>query len=469
MDTTLSINNIDLVKLPINDDIINYILCIYSCKKNLNKSNDLFKIINGKINNTHCFIIYGDPSISENYIIQDNYLILKVEDNYESLTFKTLHMIETIIELYPNIIGLFKIDDDVILNIERFDKLLKFDLSPIDYMGTKNTIKKKIYTLNHNNKVDNNRFNKKHLMPRCTFCIGPIYYLNNKAIKFFADKTKKKVLNLYEDITIGYNLMINKFNICDFRLYTDQYCDFVTYDKIIGYHNTQYKIYITLNEDNLSQNLFLIASAYGLSMTVYKSKKVICVSDKPVAYINRKFPSIFYDIPQNIFANVTQKYPNFENINEPIILTGQFTDDTYFKDYKIHILHLFRFNEEIKNELINKYRIEECCPNSYFIHISTNMGTNAERYYVNNINYVYQMNPRAKFYVITKPIIGIPSYINRVIKNSTIIIESDEIKILYSMMLCYGGGISSNDPISWWGSYLNSNPKKITIYENFIY
>ena len=469
MDTTLSINNIDLVKLPINDDVIYYIICIYSCKKNLNKSNDLFNKINGKINNTRCFIIYGDITITDNYLIQDNYLILKVEDNYESLTFKTLHMIETIAILYPDIIGIFKIDDDVILNTKRFDKLLKFDLSPIDYMGTKNIIKKKVYTLNHNNKVDNNRYNKKHLMPRCVFCIGPIYYLNNNAIKFFADKTKKKLLNLYEDITIGYNLTVNKFNIHDHRLYADSYNDFITNDNIIGYHNTQYKLYIKLNHDTLSKNMFLIASAYGLSMTVFKNKKVICVNDKPVDYINPKFPSIFHDIPQNVYANITQEPPNFENINEPIIFTGDFIDDTHFKDCKVHILHLFRFNETIKIDLMNKYKFIECCPNNYFIHINTNMGSNAQRYYVNNINYILKINQRAKFYVITKPPLGIPSYITRILKNPTIISESEEIKILYSMMLCYGGGISSNDPISWWGSYLNSNPKKITIYCEFIH
>ena len=118
---------------------------------------------------------------------------------------------------------------------------------------------------------------------------------------------------------------------------------------------------------------------------------------------------------------------------------------------------------------MNKFKFIECCPNSYFIHINTNMGSNAERYYVNNINYILKINQRAKFYVITKPSLGIPSYITRVLKNPTIISESDEIKILYSMMLCYGGGISSNDPISWWGSYLNSNPKKITIYCEFIH
>ena len=124
--------------------IMNYLLLIYSCNKYLNKAEILFSEINNFSSNCKTYIIYGNPDLDSDYeIIDDKYLILKVEDSYEYLNKKTLILFKTIITLYPDITGILKCDDDIIPNNYYLNNFLNVYLNNninIDYCGVIHTM-----------------------------------------------------------------------------------------------------------------------------------------------------------------------------------------------------------------------------------------------------------------------------------------------------------------------------------------
>ena len=146
-----------------------FILCIYSCMKNLNKANKLYNSIIDKFNNDDIkiFIIYGDTNINSEYSFKENYLILNVNDTYEYLTKKTFFLVNIINTLFNDIIGLFKIDDDIILDFDKFNNLLNYinNNTTIDYLGKIIITNKKTYIFNHLNKTNNNKYNQKIILP----------------------------------------------------------------------------------------------------------------------------------------------------------------------------------------------------------------------------------------------------------------------------------------------------------------
>ncbi len=107
---------------------------IYSCKKYLRDAELLYSILENKIN-AKILITYGD-NIEINYkIIDDKYLILNVNDNYEYLNEKSLALFNAIYLSYPDITGIFKCDDDIIPNIEYINNYINEILKKKLIMG----------------------------------------------------------------------------------------------------------------------------------------------------------------------------------------------------------------------------------------------------------------------------------------------------------------------------------------------
>jgi hypothetical protein len=86
-----------------------FLFIIYSCKKYLHKSEKLYNKINSKLNNCKILIIYGDTNLESDYkLIDDKYLILKIEDSYEYLNKKTYCLFKTIYKLLLGGVALLK-------------------------------------------------------------------------------------------------------------------------------------------------------------------------------------------------------------------------------------------------------------------------------------------------------------------------------------------------------------------------
>ena len=104
-----------------------FLFIIYSCKKNARVSNELYERIKNKLTLTKAYIIYGDPDYFTNKdsvnheVYDDKYIILNTDDTYDTLNNKTLLLLQTVYTLYPAIKGVFKCDDDVIVNINHIN------------------------------------------------------------------------------------------------------------------------------------------------------------------------------------------------------------------------------------------------------------------------------------------------------------------------------------------------------------
>ena len=79
----------------------------------------------------HAAYLNGVEKLKTNYcIVNDKHLLIKCRDNYEDLCQKTLYMTKSVTSLFPDISGLFKIDDDIIPNLTH---LINFQLSGFCY------------------------------------------------------------------------------------------------------------------------------------------------------------------------------------------------------------------------------------------------------------------------------------------------------------------------------------------------
>lgn len=141
------------------------------------------------------------------YDDKTNILSLEISDTYENLPSKIHAAIEWIYKKWPNCSGIFKTDDDIIMDIEELSTLL---LSTNEkYMG-----------LNvegcGSNKVDKgriaSRFDNTSLSPThqsAHYCWGAGYWLHNSVLPFIINEKDEYDNSALEDVCTGYVLNKN--------------------------------------------------------------------------------------------------------------------------------------------------------------------------------------------------------------------------------------------------------------------
>ena len=119
-------------------------------------------------------------------LIDDKFIVLNVEDDYEYLNMKTLILLQTINKEFPNIKGLFKCDDDVIVNLNNIRNFIK-DNKNINIFYSGHVIDTTKYFI----------INRSRKYP-LRYCGGPLYYLNRNAIKCFREEVNNIIMNSVE-------------------------------------------------------------------------------------------------------------------------------------------------------------------------------------------------------------------------------------------------------------------------------
>ena len=230
-----------------------YLFILYSHKNNIYHSYNLlnyYKKNNKYIkNNIKFIIITGDPTISNDYNIYDNNVVLKCDDSYNCLTFKTIELIKFIKKEYPNIKGCFKCDDDVVISFKRINDFFYLLNEDTDYIGL---VTYKSYTDNNYTAhiSQNKKYNLKILdklfdlnisfsQTSISYCGGPIYYLSSKSINcLYNDIINNRFTKIiYEDISIGYNLYKNNIFPLQYNLYSNSTDLFNCINSICGVHD----------------------------------------------------------------------------------------------------------------------------------------------------------------------------------------------------------------------------------------
>ena len=191
-----------------------YILLIFNCQRYRFKAQ---KQKESWLPNLPSSIIYfhviGDPELTNSYqfLIEDNILLVKVDDDYNSLPKKVIRAFEAIQRVYQ-FKYIFKTDDDQqVTNIKLFDTIIsllnrKYDDpdSKLHYGGhivdVKQPYKSQYYRI-HSELPTN------LLVQSTKYCSGRFYFLSEEASSYLINKKKEEIESEYlEDYAIGYYL-----------------------------------------------------------------------------------------------------------------------------------------------------------------------------------------------------------------------------------------------------------------------
>ena len=191
-----------------------YILLIFNCERYRFKAQ---KQKESWLPNLPSSIIYfhviGDPELTNSYqfLTEDNILLVKVDDDYNSLPKKVIRAYEAIKNVYQ-FKYIFKTDDDQqVTNIKLFDTIMsllnrKYDDpdSRLHYGGhiidVKQPYKSQYYRI-HSELPTN------LLVQATKYCNGRFYFLSHDAICFLINEKKQEIeCEFLEDYAIGYYL-----------------------------------------------------------------------------------------------------------------------------------------------------------------------------------------------------------------------------------------------------------------------
>lgn len=458
-----------------------FLFAIYSCKKNLEKANLLYSLLKNKLDLCTVVILYGDPDLHPTYRIDmDKYLILRSGDGYEHLSQKTLSLFKITSLLFPGFKGLFKCDDDIIPNINHLNSHIRYLMeNDIPYSGNRCDCNSYV-TDSHYVKPISDYFRVPYLIPECSYCPGPIYYINLKAINLFCNS--QITSNFFEDVMVGSNL--NRFTIYPdgVNLFSNDPSE----NTNISIHNFEGNlrfIYVQLH-GRLGNWLFQIFSAYGIAKRY--GRILVVLGDEPeipelfrgvllkgdVFYVRRS-DMVLTNVVTYDESNENDPTKNCFLYNEhlgrddkDLFLFGYFQNEKYFMDYKKDIYQILE-NKDICARLLEIYPM---LPNSYFIHVRRGdyVGNplykmDSDFYYWGAIFHILDKDPDAHFFILSDDIEYCKTYdVFSLIKATFVEALSPEYS-LYLMSLCSKGGICANSSFSWWGSYLNPCDHKTVI------
>jgi hypothetical protein len=195
-------------------EIQDYILLIFNCQRyrfKAEKQKDTW------LPNIPSSIIYfhvlGDPELTNSYqfLREENILLVKVEDDYNSLPKKVIRAFEAIKETYK-FKYIFKTDDDQqVTNIKIFDTIMsllnrKYDDpdARLHYGGhivnVKHTYQSQYYRIHAELPQD-------LLVQATKYCSGRFYFVSYEAICFLLEEKKQQIeTEFLEDYAIGYYL-----------------------------------------------------------------------------------------------------------------------------------------------------------------------------------------------------------------------------------------------------------------------
>ena len=217
-----------------DDDKI--ILMIISCKQNLKRFDKLKSYWINKLNYKYV-ILLGDNTLTKGdyrYDSQNNYLYVSCEDNYDELPHKVYYGISNIKKIF-NPEKIFKIDDDVFINVDRFKEYIR--------SNTKNEYEGKYVSFNGgiNNNYNKFTYSKNRQtchLPSLSYCGGPMYFLGKNAIDIlckYMDPDKIK----FEDVNVGFTLMQHNIKAINTNLYEDFYDSFIN-NNFIAWHDASH-------------------------------------------------------------------------------------------------------------------------------------------------------------------------------------------------------------------------------------
>jgi hypothetical protein len=467
------------------------IFAIYSCRKYQARAEFLYHLLEGRLPGVDICIFFGSDDQGP-IECSCTHCILDCPEGYDNLTKKTLILFSKCVSYS----GIIKCDDDIFPNLNYLRKFVNNVLanSDIDYAGRRLSVEEHMSSW-HIGKGSNT---KPILIPKCSYCTGPIYYLSGKAMRTLVNawSTGSLVLNYNEDITVGHNLGLLGIE----PTHNPLYCDIPSLHEKLNVQNIASRVpflYVRLH-GGLGNQLFQCASAHGIakmtgrlpvlvfteSTAHYQHNREIreyvdsvfkgmcCILYEHVCHI----PFVYWSetdpktLPDACFTHNADLVNRICAIDDPVLMDGYFQNENYFRDVKPMLLGHF-YDPQVAAKIVAKYpRVAE----SYFIHVRRGDYVGNQLY---NIDYDAYLEKALRhvlkgaiedvhFYVVSNDV----SYCNThplLVSNKNINVQFTileeaitPLETLHFMASCRLGGICANSSFSWWGSYFNSNPDK---------
>jgi len=487
---------------------LDFVFVIYSCKKNLDtKSKFLFYLINDKLPNCKCYIAYGDNTISNEYEIKGNYLILNCGDHYEHLSQKTIALLNAMEKIHPNAKGIFKCDDDILPNISklnelfiyiqsRFNNLFTKQNKEIQYLGFRIQKENDSYETYHKNKVHDKKYEDMSMIYYGSIYVtGPLYYLSMHSVGIFNANIGEFIKNkditeyFYEDNIVGY--ILNSQNI--FPTYYKTYYDHISqyfYGSVQNIDNQVRHLFMHIH-GGLGNQLFQVTAAYALAKK-HNMHVVIVYQDNFHKYLTHNtHRDEFLSTIFKSFNNINHRYIDFSNVitysesrcfdyDDNIISNsnsnyyiegGYFQNKNYLKNSNstTELIELFQ-NSSICSELVKQYILLN---ESYFIHVrrgdyihNSTYFFDRDSYFIHAINYIMKKedSQSVHFFIVSDDInFCKQNFVFRNIPRKTFVDRMSTLDTLYFMSACKKGGICSNSTFSGWATNLNTNPEKTVV------
>jgi len=191
-----------------------FILLIFNCKRYRFKALQQKETWIPSIpSNLVYFHVIGDPNLDTefHFILEENILLVKVEDDYNSLPKKVIRAFEAVQKMYQ-FKYIFKTDDDQqVTNIKFFDTVMSLLNNKYDDLNTRLHYGGHIVDVKQTYQSQYCRIHKElptDLLVKATkYCSGRFYFLSIDAINYLVSEKKDLIEAEYlEDYSIGYHL-----------------------------------------------------------------------------------------------------------------------------------------------------------------------------------------------------------------------------------------------------------------------
>ena len=167
--------------------------------------------------------------------------------------------------------------------------------------------------------------------------------------------------------------------------------------------------------------------------------------------------------------------PNFENLRDQTYMIGYFQTEKYFSNIREQLRKTFRFQIK-KQDLTMFFEKKIRTTNAVSLHIRRGdyvsnpkalefHGLMSNEYYSSAIKKVQELRGQCTFFVFSDDSDWAKNWATHHLPKDSIIVSSAETHDsdeMYLMSLCRYH-IMANSSFSWWASWLNENPDKLTI------
>ena len=191
-----------------------YILLIFNCYKYRFKAEKQKETwIPLLPSNLVYFHVLGDPNLDADtkFIVEDNLLLVRVEDDYNSLPKKVIKAFEAVFSVYQFKYILKTDDDQQVTNIKFFNTIMSLLDKKYDDFETRLHYGGHIVNVNQTYQSQYYRIHAElpqDLLVKATkYCSGRFYFLSQDAVKFLVEEKKELIEAEYlEDYAVGYHL-----------------------------------------------------------------------------------------------------------------------------------------------------------------------------------------------------------------------------------------------------------------------